>query len=65
MVSIAYILSSRASELEDFEIFSRPRENQLARRFFVKFNLLLFFLISEFRECFLRMQGNTSIMTVL
>ena len=26
--------------------FIHPRENQLARRFFVKFNLLLFFLIS-------------------
>ena len=28
--------SSRASEIEHFEIFSRPRENQLARRFFLK-----------------------------
>ena len=37
---------SRASEIEHFEIFSRPREYQLARQFFVKFNLLLFFLIS-------------------
>ena len=36
---------SRSSEIEHFEIFSRPRENQLAWHFFVKFNLLLFFLI--------------------
>ena len=36
---------SQASELEHFEIFSRPWENQLAWRFFIKFNLLLFFLI--------------------
>ena len=35
----------RASEIEHFEIFSRPRENKLVRRFFVKFNFL-FFLIS-------------------
>ena len=28
-------LPSWASEIEHFEIFSRPRENQLARRFFV------------------------------
>lgn len=26
----------RASEIEDFEIFSRLQENQLARRFFCK-----------------------------
>ena len=37
---------SRPSKIEHSEIFCRPRENQLARRFFVKFNLLLFFLIS-------------------
>ena len=39
-------LSSQAGEIEHSEIFSRPRENQLARRFFVKFNLQLLFLIS-------------------
>ena len=38
--------SSRVSEIEHFQIFYRPRENRLVRRFFVKFNLLLFFLIS-------------------
>ena len=37
---------SWASEIEHCEIFSHPQENQLARQFFVKFNLLLFFLIS-------------------
>ena len=36
----------RASELEHFEIFSQSCERQLAPRFFVKSNLLLFFLIS-------------------
>ena len=36
---------SQASELEHFESFSRPWENQLAQRFSIKFNLLLFFLI--------------------
>ena len=36
----------RASEIEDFEIFSRLRENQLPQQFFIKFNLLLLFLIS-------------------
>ena len=34
---------SWASEIEHFENFSHPRENQLAQQFFVKFNLLLFF----------------------
>ena len=37
---------SRASEIGHFGIFSCPREIQLARQFFVRFNLLLFFLIS-------------------
>ena len=37
---------SRTSKIGHFKIFSHPRENQLTRRFFVKFNLLLFFLIS-------------------
>ena len=37
---------SPAGEIELSEIFSSPRENQLARRFFVKFNLQLFFLMS-------------------
>ena len=37
---------SWVSEIEHFEIFSCPQENQLARQFFVKFNLLLLFLIS-------------------
>ena len=37
---------SRASEIEHFVIFSCPRENKLGQRFFVKFNLLLLFLIS-------------------
>ena len=37
---------SRTSEIEHFEIFTRPRENQLTRQFFIKFNSLLFFLIS-------------------
>ena len=38
-------LPSGASEIEHFKIFSQLRENQLAQRFFVKFNLLLFFLM--------------------
>ena len=33
-------------EIEDFEIFIYPLENQLAQQFCIKFNLLLFFLIS-------------------
>ena len=36
----------QASEIDYIEIFRCPRENQLARRCFKKFNLLLFFLIS-------------------
>ena len=39
-------LPSLVSEIDHFEIFSRPRENQLTQQFFLKFNLLLFFLIS-------------------
>ena len=39
-------LSSRASEVEHFEIFNRWQENQLAQHFSLKFNLLLLFLIS-------------------
>ena len=42
--------SSRASEIDYFDILSHPRENQ--RRFVVKFNLLLFFLILYCLECF-------------
>ena len=34
-----------ASEIEHFEIFSCPWEKQIARPFFIKFNLLLLFLI--------------------
>ena len=37
---------SWASEIEHFEIFSHPQENQLTQGFFVKFNLLFFSLIS-------------------
>ena len=37
--------SSRVSEIEHPEIFSRPQENQLTLRLFVKFNFILFFLI--------------------
>ena len=37
---------SWASEIEHFEIFSRPQEIKLTQGFFIKFNLLLFFLIS-------------------
>ena len=37
---------NRASETDYFEIFSALREIQLAQQLFVKFNLLLFFLIS-------------------
>ena len=45
-VTLRFELSpSRASDIDYFEVFSRPRESQLARRFFVEFNLL-FFLIS-------------------
>ena len=50
--------------IDHFEIFSRPRENKLAWRFFVKFNLLLFFLISKCWECFMHIRRNISIMTV-
>ena len=38
-------LPSRASEIEHFEIFSHLQENKLAQQFFVKSDLLLFFLI--------------------
>ena len=37
---------SQASKIEHFEIFYRLQENELAQQFLVKFNLLLFFLIS-------------------
>ena len=47
---------SRACEIDYFEIFSRLRENQLARRFVVKFSLLLLFLISYCWECFMTIQ---------
>ena len=43
---------SRASEIDYFEIFSRLQENQLARWFVVKSNLLLLFFISYFWEFF-------------
>ena len=46
------LLPSQASDIEHFNTFSRPRENQLARWFFVKISLLLFFLISKCWECF-------------
>ena len=36
----------RLNEIEHFEIFSHPKENQLAWWCFIKVNLLLFFLIS-------------------
>ena len=36
-------LPSWASEIEHFEIFSRPRENQLARRFFINLICYCFF----------------------
>ena len=46
---------SRTSEIEHFEIFSRPRENQLTRQFFIKFNSLLSFsfpnALSALRIC--------------
>ena len=41
------------SEIIHFEIFSCLQENQLGRKYFVKFNLLLFFLISQCWECFM------------
>ena len=40
---------SRVSEIEHFEIFSRPRENQLARRFFV--NLIFLKTKQTFTTC--------------
>ena len=44
---------SWASEIDYLENFSREnQENQLARGFVVKFNLLLLFLISYCWECF-------------
>ena len=55
---------NRASEVDYFEIFSRPQEDQLAQPFSVKFNLLLLFLTSYCWECFMHIQMNTSIMTV-
>ena len=56
--------SNRASEVDYFEIFSHPQEDQLAQPFSVKFNLLLFFLISYCWECFMHINMNTRIMTV-
>ena len=47
---------SRACEIDYFEICSSLRENQLASRFVVKFNLLLLFLISYCWECFMAIQ---------
>ena len=41
-----YIYIYYVSEIKHFEIFNCPQENQLAQQFLVKFNLLLFFLIS-------------------
>ena len=55
---------TRMSEIEHFEIFSRPQENQLAWQFLGKSNLRLFFLISVCWDCFMHMQKNISIMTV-
>ena len=43
---------SRANEIDYFENFSRPQENQFTWWFVEKFNLLLFFLISYRWECF-------------
>ena len=45
---------SQAGEIDYIEIFRRPRprENQFAQLFVVKFNMLLFFLISYCWECF-------------
>ena len=37
---------SWASKIKHFKIFSCPQQNQLTWQFFIKFNLLLFFLIS-------------------
>ena len=37
-------LPSQAIEIDYFEIFSRPRENQLAQWFVTKFNLLLYLI---------------------
>ena len=51
--------------MDYFEIFNRLRENQLTRQFAVKFNLLLFFLISYYWECFMPIRKNLSMMTVL
>ena len=39
-------LPTQASKIEHFEIFSRPQENTLARRFLIKFNFMLLLLIS-------------------
>ena len=39
-------LPSWASEIQHFEIFNHSQENPLTQQFLVKFNLLLFFLIS-------------------
>ena len=39
------LVSVTLPEIEHFEIFSRPLENKLAQQFFVKFNLLLSYLI--------------------
>ena len=47
-----------------FEIFSRPQENQPAGQFLVKFDLLLFFLISQCWECFVHVASNISISTI-
>ena len=58
-------LPSQASKIENFEIFSCPQENQLVRWFFVKFNLLLFFLICWCWKCYMHIQRNISITTVL
>ena len=41
-------LPSWASEVEHFEIFSRPKENQLVQLFFVKFNLLYCYISFSF-----------------
>ena len=38
--------TSWASEVDHFGIFSCPQENQVTRQFYLKFNFLLFFLIS-------------------
>ena len=41
-------LPSRTSEIEHFEIFRRPRENKLARRFLAKFTNSIYYIFEMF-----------------